>query len=108
MVDTFGHLRGRLLLLLPRLWTLSGTRGVVHKSTGAPRLRQFPPAQPGVGIDECEFDVGVADKPFAPFVLLGRHRLANQRLADENQVAAPFDHAVRPRAAHGGTDEVMA
>ena len=102
IVDTFGHLRVRLLLLfLVRLWALWATRGVVHKSTGAPRLRQFPSAQPAARVDESEFDVGVTDEPFAVLGLLDRPRLADQRLANENQIASPFDHAVRPNPAHG-------
>jgi len=108
MVDTFGHLRVRLLLLLPiLLWTLWATRGVVHKSTGAPRRRQFAPAQPAARIDESELDMGVAHKPFAGLGFLDRHRLADQRLADEDQVAGPFDHAVRSNPAHGGAVRIV-
>ena len=90
MVDTFGHLRGRLQLLLPGLWTLWATRRVVHESAGAPRLRQFAPAQPAARIDESELDVGVADEPFACLGLLDRHRLADQRLADEKSSRRPI------------------
>ena len=107
MVDTFGHLRGRLLLLFRVLWTLWATHRVVHKSTGAPRLRQFAPAQPAARVDEPELDVGVAHEPFALLRLFDRHRLADQRLADENQVAGPFDHAVRSNSAHGGPVRIV-
>ena len=71
MVDTFGHLRRRLLLPL-RLWTLWATLlGVVHKSRGR-RPRHFPTAKATALVDEAEFDVGVADPPFAILRPFGR------------------------------------
>ena len=51
--------------------------------------------------------MGVADQPFARFGLLDRHRLADQRLADENQLAAPFDLAVRPHPADRGLVRII-
>ncbi len=102
MADTFGHLRSRLLLRLSLLWTLWATRSVVHKSTGPPGLFQLSPAQPTVLVDESEFDVAVADEPLALLGLLDRDRFADQRLADEDEVAGPLDAAVGAHPAHRG------
>ena len=76
-----------------RSWALSAG------STGR-RPRHFPTAKATALVDEAEFDVGVADPPFAILRLFDRHRLADQRLADEDQVAGPFDHAVRAHPPH--------
>ena len=105
MVDTFGHLRGRLLLLL-FLWDCGQRLSVVHKSTGG-RPRQFPAAKAAAFVEESEFDVGVANPQFARLGLLDRHGLADQGLADEDQVAGPFDHAVRAHAPHGAVVRII-
>ncbi len=81
------------------LWA---TRSVVHKSTGPPGLFQLSPAQPTVLVDESEFDVAVADEPLALLGLLDRDRFADQRLADEDEVAGPLDAAVGAHPAHRG------
>src|SRR5208337_4713157 len=103
MVDTFGHLRGRLLLLLLGLWTLCATRSVVHKSTGRPRARRRLVAAKTAGlVDAAELEASVANQPFAVVGVLDRDRFADERLADEDEAAGPLDFAVRAHPAHSG------
>jgi hypothetical protein len=64
------------------------TAGVSSSGCSAPAL-----------IDEAELDVGVANSQFALLGLLDRHRVADQRLAHEDQLASPFDLAARAHAA---------
>ena len=91
------------MLLLLRRWACGQRVSVVHTSTGGLRRAwQFAAAEPAGLVDEAELDVGVAHPPFSFLGLLDRHRLAHQRLADEDQVAAPFDFAARAHPAHGG------
>src|SRR5580658_6222127 len=99
MVDTFGPLQGGILLLLLGLWACGQRLGVVHKSTGR-RARQLAAAEAGGLVDAAELDVGEANQPFALLGLLDRDRFADQRFADEDEVAAPFDLAVRADATH--------
>src|SRR5260370_26391632 len=103
MVDTFPHIEGSVLLLLLRRWACGQRIGVVHTSTGGlQRAWQFAAAEPAGLVDEAQLDVGVAHPPFSPAGLLDADRLADQRLADEDQVAAPFDFAAPAHPTHGG------
>src|SRR5271165_3327878 len=83
--------RSSLLLLLPRLWTLWATRSVVHKPT-AGRFG-FSQAVAAMG-DDAENDRAEADRP-AGGVLGEADRLAGERAIEGNELAPPFDFAVR-------------
>src|SRR5260370_18892971 len=103
MVDTFPHIEGSVLLLWLRGWAGGQGSGVVHGSRGGlQRAGHLAAAERAGLVDEAQLDVGVAHPPFAPVGLLDADRLADQRLADEDQVAAPFDFAARAHSTHGG------
>src|ERR1700688_4359740 len=96
MVDTYRSCKGCFLLLLG-LWDC-GQRffGVVHISTGRLWIGRRGAAIEAVAlaVDEAELDVGVAYPPLAVLRLLHADRLADQDLADEDEVAVPLDLAV--------------
>jgi hypothetical protein len=54
----------------------------------------------GRAIDDAELDIGEADDPVAGFGLSDAHSFADQRLAQEKQVAAPLDLAIAAHAPH--------
>src|SRR5271165_572839 len=83
--------RSSLLLLLPRLWTLWATRSVVHKSTAGGF--GFAQAVAAMG-DNAENDRAEADRP-AGGVLGEADRLAGERAIEVDELASPFDFAVR-------------
>src|SRR5882672_8213192 len=67
---------------------------VAHKPTGQ-SVMQRPAAEPAtLGVDEAEFDIGVAHAPVATGGLFDPDRFADQHLADEDQVPTPLDLAV--------------
>ena len=67
-------------------------RGVVPKSTGWPR--RLVTAKAAGFVDATELDVGVTDQPFAVLGLFDRDQFADQRLADEDEVA----HLISPNS----------
>jgi len=58
-----------------------------------------------LGMDVSELDIGIAHQPVAPLGLGDANRFANQRLADKDQLARPFDLAV---AAHPADRDIAA
>ena len=48
----------------------------------------------GPPVDDPEIDFGEADQPIAGFGFGDAHRLANQRLAEEDHLTAPADLAI--------------
>ena len=62
----------------------------------------------GLAADDGELDIGKADQPIAGFGFGDADRLAGQRLAEEEQIAAPFDLTVGARPARSGWDKVAA
>ena len=52
-------------------------------------------------LDDPEVNVGKADQPVAGFGFGNTNRLADQRLAEKDHVAAPADLAIAAHLAHG-------
>src|ERR1700736_2008980 len=48
----------------------------------------------GLAVDDAELDIGKADEPVTGFGFGDADRLAGQRLAEKDQLAAPFDLAI--------------
>src|SRR6516164_6042236 len=70
-------------------------------------LRRWPPVEPSAfAVDEAELEGGVAHAPFAQLGSVDPDRLADQHLADEDQIALPLDLAVGPHAADDGVAAV--
>src|SRR5258705_13777118 len=97
MGDTQSCLFG-LWLLLDRS-ACGQRRSAVHKSTG-PSFRVSRPLEATViDVDEAQVDVGIAHLPFTGWASADADRLADQHLADEDQLAVPLDLAVRAHPA---------
>src|SRR2546428_2369357 len=100
MVDTLDSFISRFLLFV--VWTCGQRACVVHMSTGL--ARRFRRCSPGhavmLAIDNAEFDVGKANQPITIVIFRDTERLADQNLADEDKLAAPFDLAVGTHATH--------
>src|SRR5258705_7584720 len=74
-------------------------RSAVHKST-RPSFRVSRPLEGTViDVDEAQVDVGIAPLPFTGWASADADRLADQHLADEDQLAVPLDLAVRAHPA---------
>src|SRR5690349_22928853 len=68
----------------------------------APRPgRRKAPKLAGPAVDEAEVEVGKAHQPVAALRLGNPDRLADQRLADIDQLAPELDLAVRAHPTHG-------
>src|SRR6266481_7504304 len=65
------------------------------------RAPRGKPAKPlAAPVDDAKVDFGETDQPIAGFGFGDADRLAGQRLAEEDQIAAPFDLAVGTHPAH--------
>src|SRR5271166_4183516 len=93
------HLASRMLWLMG-LWGC-GDRGSdlhqIHRPVGPSERTGAEPAP--LRMDVSELDIGIAHQPVALFGLDPANRLADQRLADKDQLARPFDLAVAAHAA---------
>src|SRR5215471_128895 len=97
MGDTLIHLASRLLQLMG-LWGCGDRGSDLHQIHGSVGCVQRTGAEPAaLRMDVAELDIGVAHQPVASFGLDHANRFADQRLADKDQFAGPFDLAV---AAH--------
>src|SRR5271165_7215377 len=95
--------RSGLLLLLAKLWTLWATRSVVHKST-AGRFG-FSQAVAAMG-DDAEHDRAEADRP-AVGVFGEADRFAGERAIEVDELAPPFDFAVRAHPSDLVVDRIV-
>src|SRR6516165_3128616 len=97
MGDTLIHLASWRLWLMG-LWGC-GDRGCdlhqIHRSVDSVQLARAEPV--ALRMDVSEFDIGIAHQPVARVGLDHANRFADQRLADKDPLAGPFDLAV---AAH--------
>jgi len=75
----------------------------IHRSVGPSQRTGAEPA--ALRMDVSELDIGIAHQPVAIFGLDHANRLADQCLADKDQLARPFDLAV---AAHPADRNVAA
>ena len=104
MGDTLVHSASGLWLM--GLWGC-GDRGSdlhqIHRPVCPADRTRAKPAP--LGMDVSEIDIGIAHQPVAPLGLGDANRFANQRLADKDQLARPFDLAV---AAHPADRDIAA
>ena len=82
-----------------------GSRCADHRFWGLLVTRRAcgsePAKPPGPPVDDPEVDFGKADKPVAGFGFSHTNRLADQRLAEKDHLAAPADLAITADLAHG-------
>src|SRR5882724_8727314 len=77
-------------------------RGLFYRRFAAPRPGRRKAAELLVcAVDDTEIDVGKADDPIAALGLGNPDRLVDENLADEHEVAAPFDFSVAAHPTHG-------
>src|SRR5271163_1556198 len=105
MGDILIHLASRMLRLMG-LWGC-GNRGSdvhqIHRPVGPSERSWAEPAT--LGVDVSELDIRVAHQPVARFGLDDANRFTNQRFANKDQFAGPFDLAV---AAHTADRDIAA
>jgi len=101
MGDILIHLASKMLRLLS-LWSC-GDRGSdlpqIPRPAGLSAQRSRAEPAP-LRVDVAQFDLGITHQPVAALGLEDADRLADQRLADKDQLARPFDLAVAAHAAH--------
>src|SRR5215469_10252111 len=100
MGDILIHLASRMLRLWG-LWSCGDRDSDLHhipRPTGSSQRTRAEPSP--LRMDVAQLDVDVAHQPVTPRGLDDADRLADQRLADKDQLARPFDLAVAAHAAH--------
>src|SRR6266849_9576984 len=109
MGDTLAHLAlGKLRLM--GLWGCGDRASDLHQ-IHRPVCTDWTEAEPApLGMDVSELDIGIAHQPVAALGLGDADRFApreggDQRLADKDQLARPFDLAV---AAHPADRDIAA
>src|SRR6516164_902853 len=89
----------------PTHLTSGGAGRANRRSRCCPVTRRPGGSEPaklfGPPIDDPEIDVGKAHQPIAGFGFGNTNRLADQRLAEKDHVAAPADLAIAADLAHG-------
>ena len=94
------HFALRMLRLMG-LWGCGQRGSAVHQIHRPAGRAQRPRAEPVVlRVDVTEFDIGKADQPVAGLGLDNADRLADQRLADKDQIPRPFNLACGPYPPH--------
>ena len=98
MGDILSDLASRRLRLMG-LWGCGQRGSAVHQIHRPAGRAQRPRAEPvALRVDVTEFDIGIAHQPVAALGLDNPDRLADQRLADKDQVPRPLDLACRTHA----------
>src|SRR5467141_3944633 len=105
MGDTLAHLASRMLRLMG-LWGCGDRASDLHQIHRPGCTVYGTGAEPApLRMDVSELDLGIAHQPVAALGFGDADRLADQRLADEDQLARPFDLAV---AAHPADRDIAA
>src|SRR5215471_20124986 len=101
MGDILIHLASSMLRLLG-LWSCGDRVSDLHQipRPAGPAVQRTRAEPAPLRMDVAQFDVGITHQPVAPLGLEDADRLADQRLADKDQLAGPFDLAVAAHAAH--------
>jgi len=107
MGDILIHLASRMLRLMG-LWGC-GDRGSdlhqIHRSVSPSERTRAQPAP--LRMDVSEVDIGIAHQPVAALGFNDANRFADQRLADKDQLAGPFDLAGAAHAADRDLAAIM-
>src|SRR6516225_4897447 len=101
MGDILIHLASRMLRLLGR-WSCGdhvSDLHQIHRPEG-PCVQRTRAEPAPLRMDVAQFDIGVTHQPVATLGLEDTDWLADQRLADKDQLARPFDLAVAAYPAH--------
>src|SRR5215813_8762800 len=101
MGDILIHLASGMLRLLG-LWSCGDRVSDLHQipRPAGPCVQRTRAEPAPLRMDVAQFDIGIMHQPVATLGLEDADRLADQRLADEDQLARPFDLAVAAHSAH--------
>src|SRR6516165_2314666 len=101
MGDILIHFASRMLRLLG-LWSCGDRASDLHQipRPAGPSAQRSGAKPAPLRMDVAQFDIGVTHQPVAALGLEDADWLADQRLADKDQLARPFDLAVATHPAH--------